>query len=224
MTTCGVCRRRVRHGPLPSSAIAIGCGPKLLITEALLTWVPPTAAGAIALVAVLLNALGLIPNPAATATATLALLLVGAHTALAPRMQDDSADLPISRPLMALIGLAWICVLYYPFHCRLFPGNALASVSLTSGAPTSSLRVGDVERLDLLLDAHLPAATQRANRTLLYDFDVVNERGDRARVQGELGDRWETRRLGRRGTTQAHVEHLSTLQRIALRGAGVRPG
>ncbi len=194
---------------------------RLLITEALVTWAPPTAAGAIALVTVLLNALGLIPTPAATATTALALLLIGAHAALAPRVQGDSADLPISRPVLATIGLAWICVLYYPFHCRLFPGAPLASVSMQSGAPASPLRVGDVDRLDLILDAHLPAATQRTSRSLLYDFDLVNERGDRARVQGELGDRWQTRRLGRRGTTQAHVEHLSTLQRVALRGAGL---
>jgi len=193
----------------------------LRVTEALRTWVIPTAAGTVVAVTVLLSALDLVPSNIAAAITVLALLVIAAHTALAARLRDDSPHAPISRPVLALIGIAWTCLLYYPFHCRLFPGSPLSSVSLEPGAPAGSLSAGGRGRLDLVLDAHLPATGQRTNRSLRYDFDLVDERGTRARVEGDLGDRWQTRRLGRRGTTQAHIEHLSTLQTLPMSGPGL---
>src|SRR5882724_294583 len=98
---------------------------RLLITDALASWVVPTfAAAAIALV-IVLNALGLLADAAAAATAVAALLVIGAFMIVAPFLAAASERPPL--PLAALLGaaLAWVALLYYPFHARMFAGPAL---------------------------------------------------------------------------------------------------
>jgi hypothetical protein len=68
-------------------------------------------------------------------------------------------------------------------------------------------------RFDLVVDAHLPMSTERQNRELYYALTLTDGGGESHRFDGELGDRWQTRRLGR-GTAPVHLEHLSTSHEI----------
>ena len=188
--------------------------------EALANWLPPTVAVAALLGAALLNALDLIPGRVAAAIAVVALLATGAFGALAPRAPADAAPRSVPPALLLAAGTLWIAAFYYPFHCRLFPGEPLTTVRLDPDAAPMPLPTAGHRTLDLVLDAHLPMASAHVSRTLHYELDLVAENGERLLYQGELGDRWQTRRLGRRGTTQTHLEHLSTLHVIELPVAG----
>ena len=185
---------------------------RLLVADALTTWVVPTGTLTVLALAVLLNVLDLLATPTASATAVLSLLVLAVFFAAQPLLERDHAARDVPRAVIFVAGLLSIVVLYYPFHCRLFPGSALARIAVEPGASGTVLPLTDHgTRFDLVVDAHLPLASDRRDRLVHYDLDLVDDHGEHAHYAGELGDRWRTRRLGRRGTAPARVEHLSTL-------------
>jgi hypothetical protein len=194
---------------------------RLLITDALASWVVPTLAAVAIALAIVLNALGLLADAAAAATAVAALLVIGAFMIVAPFL-DAAAERP-PVPLPALLGaaLAWVALLYYPFHARMFAGPALAQVHVDPAVHGVLLPVGGHgDTVDLIVEAHLPLASEQRDRSVVYDLDLVDASGAHAHYSGELGDRWRMRRIGRRGTAPTRLEHLSTEHLVDDPGGG----
>ncbi|MCC6767275.1 MAG: hypothetical protein IT293_21710 [Deltaproteobacteria bacterium] len=178
-----------------------------LLEEALATWLLPTIGAAMLALAMLLDALGLMADPPTALLAVLGLLVLGASTVLGPLLGESHAARTSSALLIAAT-IAWITIFTTPFALRLFPGAPVATASLESEHTGEGLTLGS-GRFDLVLDAHLPPALDRQNRQLYYALTLTDGAGTSQRLAGELGDRWQTRRLGRRGTAPVHLEHLS---------------
>ncbi|HEY2386014.1 MAG TPA: hypothetical protein VGK30_03555 [Candidatus Binatia bacterium] len=197
---------------------------RLLVGDALRSWVLPTAAIVVLLVAMLLDTLELVPDPAAAAIGALALLVMTAALAVAPLLTED-VDARVRPATVALLALAWVVVLAYPFTARLFPGAALGRVVLDPAAAGSTLVPADAgSRADVVVDLHLPMASDRRDRTVHYDVDMVDGAGDHSRIDGELGDSWRTRSMGRRGSVPSHLEHLSASHVVEAGTGGLRLG
>ena len=184
---------------------------RLLLADALSTWVVPALSVTALALAILLNALGLVPGEVAAAIAALALLVLGAFTTAVSLRNSATTERTIPGGWLLAGATLWVVLLYYPLHCRIFPGWPLAQARLDASATGTVLPVaGHGSRFDLVVDAHLPLASEQRDRTVHYDLDLVDERGEPAHYAGELGDHWRMRRLGRRGTAPSHYEHLST--------------
>lgn len=184
----------------------------LLVHDALTTWAPPTVAVVLLVAAGLLDALGAISETTAAFTAVLALLILGAFAALAPRLRDDRHP-PLGPAAVLGIAFAWVLLFTIPFALRLFPGPPVATTPIQPEHKTPDITLGN-GRFELVLDAHLPLSSERQDRQLHYDLTFVDGAGQPLHYDGELGDRWQTRRLGRRGTAPVHLEHLSTAHPI----------
>jgi hypothetical protein len=126
----------------------------------------------------------------------------------------------VSAALAVTAGLLWIAVLAYPFEARLLVGAPLGHVALDAAAKGSTIvPAGAASQTDVVVEVHLPLATDRRDRTVHYDVDLVDDGGAHSRVEGELGDSWRMRRMGRRGTAPSHLEHLAASQVVAI-GSG----
>lgn len=184
---------------------------RLLVTDALSSWVVPTVTLSIVAFVVLLNALDLLSSTVATVTATLSLLVLGAFAIATPLLDDSEAEHAIPSWCVVLGAVAWVGIIYYPFHCRIFPGAPLARIAIAANAVGTLLPLdGHGQRFDLVVDAHLPLASDQRDRTVHYDLDLVDDAGLHGRYESTLGDQWRSRRLGRRGRAPTHIEHLST--------------
>lgn len=183
----------------------------LLVEEAFATWLPPTVGVVLLAVATLLDALGAISEPIAALVAVVGLLVLGVSTALAPLLRDS--DRPLGPGALAALALGWILLFMTPFTLRLFPGAPVATTPLESALKNPVLPIGE-GRFDLVLDAHLPPAGERQTRQLHYALTLTDGAGQAQHYDGELGDRWQTRRLGRRGTAPVHLEHLSAMHEV----------
>jgi hypothetical protein len=194
---------------------------RLLITDALASWVVPTVAAVVIALALVLNALGLLADAPAAATAVVALLVIGAFMIVAPFLHPASEGPAV--PLPALLGamVAWAALLYYPFHARMFTGPPLVQVHVDPAVHGVPLAVGGHgDTVDLIVEAHLPLASEQRDRSVVYDLDLVDANGSHSHYSGELGDRWRTRRIGRRGTAPTRLEHLSTEHLVDDPGGG----
>ncbi len=185
---------------------------RLLLEEALATWLLPVIGAVLLAVGMLLDALDLIADPSAALLAVLGLLVLGASAALGALPGDTHAPRISSAALIAA-AVGWVAIFATPFALRIFPGAPIATATLDPQHPGESFALGS-GRFDLVLDARLPTAMDRQDRQLHYALTLTDGAGASLRLDGELGDRWQNRRLGRRGTAPVHVEHLSASHRI----------
>jgi hypothetical protein len=183
-----------------------------MVEDALSTWLLPTIGAVLLGGAMLLDALGLIAEPPAAVLAVVALLILGVFAAVGPVIGGPDDRRP--QPLMLALGaLAWIAIFVTPFVLRLYPGAPVATATLEPQHTGNTFPLGD-GRFDLVVDAHLPMSSERQNRELYYALTLTDGAGASQRLDGQLGDRWQTRRLGRRGTAPVHLEHLSASHAI----------
>lgn len=195
---------------------------RLLVADALRSWLPPTVALVVLGATMILDALGVVPDRAGAAVAALALLVLGAFVAAAPLVGDEADRRP---PALAVLAgsLLWIAILAYPFAARLYPGAPLRVVPLDATAKNAVVvPAGAASRVDVVVDGHLPLAADRRDRTVHYEVDLVDDAGAHEYVSGELGDSWRMRRLGRRGTAPSHFEHLSATRVVDVGSGALR--
>lgn len=190
----------------------------LVLEEALATWLLPTIGAALLAGAMLLDALGVLADPPAAMLAVLGLLILGAFVVIGPLFGETPAP-RISFLVLLTAALGWIAVFATPFALRLFPGAPVAIATLEPHHTGDRLLLGS-GRFDLVLDAHLPMSSEHQSRQLYYAVTLSDDAGVSRRFDGELGDRWQMRRLGRRGTAPVHLEHLSASHSIANPAGG----
>jgi len=195
---------------------------RLLIADALRSWVPPTAAIAVLAVAMLLDATELVPDGIAATISVVAVLVLAVFLAIAPLVADEHRGrVPPLVPVAA--GAVATVLLAYPVIVRLLPGTPLREIALDAGAKGAAVVTPDeASRIDFVVDARLPLSTDRRDRTLHYDIDLVDDAGTHDHVSGEVGDSWRMRRLGRRGSAPSHFEHLSASSAVDVGSGGLR--
>jgi hypothetical protein len=189
----------------------------LLVEEAFATWVLPTIGVALLAGATLLDALGAISEPVAALLAVFGLLVLGISTTVGPLLREPRR--PLGAAALAALVVSWIALFAAPFTLRLFPGSPVATAPLEANLANPVLPIGE-GRFDLVLDAHLPPASERQTRQLHYALTLIDGAGKSQHYDGELGDRWQTRRLGRRGTAPVHLEHLSAMHEVDYPSGG----
>jgi hypothetical protein len=182
-----------------------------MVEDAFSTWLPPTVGAVLLGAAMLLDAIDVLSEPLAAVLAVIALLILGASTMVSPLLHDP--EIKLQPFALAAIALGWITIFTAPFVLRLFPGPPVATAALEPKHTGNTFPLGD-GRFDLVVDAHLPMSLERNNRQLYYALTLTDGAGMSQRYDGELGDRWQTRRLGRRGTAPVHLEHLSSSHEI----------
>ena len=195
---------------------------RLLVADALRSWVPPTVAVAVLAVAMLADALELVPDGAAAVVAVLAFLVLAAYVAIAPLLADEHAG-RVPPALAIGVGALAAAVIAYPFAMRLVAGTPLRQLPLTTASTGAVVATADeASRLAIVVDAHLPLASDRRDRSVQYGFDLVDDGGIHLSFAGELGDSWRMRRMGRRGSAPSHFEHLSTRHFVDAGGGTTR--
>ncbi len=195
---------------------------RLLIADALRSWLPPTIAIAVLALTMLLDAIELVPDGVAAAIAVVAFLVLAVFVAVAPVVADEHRGR--LHPLVAIAaGAGAMVLLAYPLLVRLVPGAPLRELELDATARGAVLVSPDeASHVDVVVDGHLPLAADRRDRTLHYDLDLVDDAGTHEHVSGEVGDSWRMRRLGRRGSAPSHFEHLSASSAVDVGSGGLR--
>jgi len=197
---------------------------RLLIADALRSWVPPTAAVAVLAVAMLLDTIELVPDGIAAAISVVAFLVLATFLAVGPLITDEHRD-RIRPAVPVAVGAVAMALLAYPIVVRLLPGPPLRELALDATAKGAVVVAPqEASRIDFVVDAHLPLAADRRDRTLHYDVDLVDDAGAHDHVAGEVGDSWRMRRLGRRGSAPSHLEHLSASSAVDVGAGGLRVG
>ncbi len=192
---------------------------RLLVGDALRSWALPTVAIVLLLAAMLLDIVELVPDATAALIAAVALLMIGASLILTPLLGEDAEGRVIPALAIAL-AVVWIAVLAYPFAVRLLVGAPLGRVPLDAAATGATLVPAHLaSHANVVVDLHLPVASDRRDRTVHYDVDLVDDAGAHVRIDGELGDSWRMRRMGRRGSVPSHLEHLSASHVVPI-GSG----
>src|SRR5689334_11131956 len=133
---------QTRRAPSPKTASKEQQLRGLLLQDALTNWVPPTVAVVLLVAAGILDALGALAETTAALVAVLALLVLGAFSAVAPRLREDRHP-PLAPVAVLGIAIAWVALFTVPFVLRLFPGAPLATTAIQPDHKTSDLPLGD---------------------------------------------------------------------------------
>lgn len=168
-------------------------------------------AAGVTVLALAVGRAGLVDTDPALGVAIIAGLI--AALTLAAGLVLDGGGVGSDRP--AALGFSALCfaVAAVPLLLRVFPGAPLIEHEALSG-PTAKLPLqvptGGNGRLDLVTEGQLPQAPSGASIPVHYSFTVAAD-GDAVAqtVTGEFSEELRTQRLGRRGTTVVHQQHVA---------------
>ncbi len=184
---------------------------RLVVTDALRTWVIPTVAAAVGVVMYILYNIGLVEQaPAVTVTGTLVLatiLFYGLRGFLEDELEGRRAAL--------LIGFAvlWAAVAFYPFYRAVNPGPPVFSTELTREAgPVTVPLHGKAGHYSLLVEGHFLPAQGKENRAATYHIAVGHDTETDRVLEGTFRQEWGTQRVGSgRRSSLVPVMHQTTL-------------
>jgi hypothetical protein len=182
----------------------------LVVEDALRTWVVPVIASTVIVVCGGLSAAEMAPTSTLLAIGILAalvlLLYIGERPLLAP--DTPSRD----RAIGAGLALVWLVACYLPFHLRLYPGTPLVNTVELSGPghglPITIPATGHT-RLDLLFEGKLGHAPTGAALPVTYRMTIEGGDHQTQVISGRFDETLRTQRLGRRGSTIVHQEHVA---------------
>ena len=183
-------------------------------------WVLPVAAAAVALVALILGSIEVLPLELALAAAILAGLVGAAGIGTQPVLEGTVGG----NARAISLGFAALCCVAaaVPSLARVFPGVPLLDRTALSG-PDAKLPVtiptAGRGRIDLVTEGNLAPTPSGATVPVHFTFTVADEAGTAIEiVTGEFSEELKTRRLGRRGTSTVHQQHTSSHQPISTGG------
>ena len=111
------------------------------------------------------------------------------------------------RILSFAFVIFWAVAMFASFYRHDSPGPPLASGALR--ADGQALPVPGGSRLSIVVEGQFNAAEGRANRSGRYRLELVPDGGPAQSLEGMFEDRFDQRRLGRRGSTTVEVQHTS---------------
>ncbi len=175
---------------------------RLVIVDALRTWVVPTAAVVVGFAVFVVYNIGLVEEPFAVTTVGLLALAVALFYGV-----RAFVDAPVTGSKLAvLIGfvILWSVSTAYPFHRAINPGVPLFTAELNrDGTPVKVPFSGRGGRFSMVVEGHFLPAEGRSNRTAAYTVSVGHDGVTDHLVQGSFNQTWGSQRIGsgRRSTT-----------------------
>jgi hypothetical protein len=168
---------------------------RLVVADALRTWVVPTVALTIGFVVFVLLNVELITQP--TAVTTAGMLALGVVFFYAVR------GFFAARPPMAIAGmlaagvLLWSAAIMYPFYRSINPGTPIFTAELArGGAPVSVPLRGKPGRYQLVVEGHFLPAQGRENRSAAYHIAVGHAGQTERVITGTFHEEWGRQRVG----------------------------
>jgi hypothetical protein len=169
---------------------------RLLILDAVRTWVIPTVVIAIGLGFFVTYNIGLVDEAVAVTTigglALIGLLFYGLRG-----FTEEPIGAALGTVLLAFAVL-WSATTFYPFYRARNPGTPVFSAKLVrNGAPVTLPLHGKPGRYSLIVGGHFLPVEGRQNRTATYRIDLGRESGTTERVlEGAFSEEWRSQRIG----------------------------
>ncbi len=186
--------KQIRGGRRPAQTAPLT---RLIVFDALRTWVLPTVAVTIGLVIFVVYNVGLVEEaPAVTTVGSLALVVLlffGLRSFI-----EQPIGGALGAPLLLAFAALWGTTTFYPFYRALNPGTPVFSARLNrNGAPVTLPLHGKPGHYSLIVAGHFLPAEGRQNRTATYRISVGRDSGATERVlDGAFSEEWRTQRIG----------------------------
>lgn len=184
-----------------------------MVTEALQSWVIPVLSVAAAVVFWLLSAFGILSEETAVLDIAGSLLVLVLFLSFQHYFFADDRR---QRYGSVALATAWAILLFANFYRHDFPGTPLASGVLHPDG--QALPVSDDSRISIVVEGRFNASEGRGNRSGHYRIELVPDSGAPESVDGTFEDRFDQRRLGRRGSTTVEVQHTSERHVVDISG------
>jgi hypothetical protein len=184
---------------------------KMIVLDALRSWVFPTVAGVVMFVLYIVYSIELVDaDIAVTVNGILALLVV-----LFFGLRAFLEDLPEGRRLALLAGfvLLWCAATIFPFFRAVNPGTPLFTTELKHGAPPVTVPLhGKPGHYSLFVEGHFLPAQAHENRTATYQIALGHEGATDRLIEGAFSQQWGSQRIGSgRRSSLVPVMHESKL-------------
>jgi hypothetical protein len=168
---------------------------RMLVTDALRTWVFPSAAVAAAFTVFVIYNVGLVEEAFAVTTVGLLALAVilfyGLRGFAAQRIDGVTAALLIG------FGVLWIAATVYPFYRAVNPGTPLFSTELArTGGPVTVPVHGKSGHLNMVVEGHFLPSSDRMNRTATYAIALTHDGSSDRILEGTFSQTWGEQRIG----------------------------
>jgi hypothetical protein len=168
---------------------------RLVVLDALRTWVLPTVTIALSFVVFVIYNVGLVDDAFAVTAVGIAVLATvlffGLRSFLAHEL--ESAILPM------LVGFAvlWAAASLYPFYRAVNPGTPVFSTELSHNGPPVTVPLhGQSGRYSVIVEGHFLPAEGRTNRTAAYSIALGHDGTTDRVIQGAFSQTWGTERIG----------------------------
>ncbi len=183
---------------------------RLVILDAIRSWVIPAVAIVAGLVTYVLFSVDLVEESfAVTTVGTLALLAVLFYGL------RGFTEGPLARQLaaaLAAFAILWSVTTFYPFYRAVNPGTPLFSADLKHNGPAVTLPLhGKPSHYNMIIQGHFLPTEGQANRTATYRIAVGHEGSSERVLEGTFSQEWGTQRVGAgRRSSMVPVMHQTT--------------
>jgi hypothetical protein len=168
---------------------------RMLVVDALRTWVIPTVATAIGLVVFVVYNLGLVDEAlAVTVVGTLALVVI---LFLGLRGFSEQAVSPALGGVLIGFTALWTITTFYPFYRARNPGTPVFSAQLSRAGGPVTLPLRDKPgHYKLIVSGHFLPAEGRQNRTATYRIALGHDGSTDRILEGVFDEEWHSQRIG----------------------------
>lgn len=168
---------------------------RMLVVDALRSWVMPTISVVIGGGVFVVYNIGLVETaPAVTIVGTLCLavtLFFGLRSFTA-----HPINARLAAVLIAFVGL-WGGAAFYPFYRALNPGAPMFTTELRrDGTPVTVPMQGRAGHYTMIVEGHFPPAQGRQNRSATYHIAVGHGGVTDQVVEGTFKEEWRSQRVG----------------------------
>ena len=182
----------------------------LLAFDAVRDWIVPASAGTLVLLAAAGSATGLLSSEYGVLGAVIGALAFLLHLGLRPLLASDTPGRP--RIAGGALAVVWSVLCLGPFASRLFPGNPLlASGEIGSASTHLPLAIpgSGGHAVDVVIEGKLGHAATGAVLPVNYTLTFDDAEHHPQTISGRFDETLKTQRLGRRGSTVVHQEHVA---------------
>jgi len=183
---------------------------RLLILDALRTWVIPVCAGAVGLVIFVLYNIELVESEIAVTIVGVLGLVVVLFYGLRGFI-DDELDARLAS-ILIVYALLWSATAFVPFYRAINPGTPLFSADLKKSGPAVTVPMhGRAGEYNLIVEGHFLPSEGRTNRTAKYSLAIGRDAHADRIVEGTFSQEWGSQRIGAgRRSTSVPVMHQTT--------------
>lgn len=182
-------KRRTAHRPTQTAPLT-----RMIVFDALRTWVLPALAIGIGLVVFVLYNVDLVDEAVAVTTigalALLVLLFFGLRS-----FAEQRVDATLGVVLITFAVL-WSATTFYPFYRARNPGTPVFSAKLSrNGGPAIVPLQGKPGHYNMMVSGHFTPVEGRQNRTATYHIMLGDGTTDRL-LEGIFNEEWRSQRIG----------------------------